>query len=101
MVMEWMATITGDHVGYPGFWDLGDFSPRRKILGSQKFARLLALNFCNSEEDCLQLSTMEQRTLKKVNNYLNTNIYSYLETSGGQSSNPYLNVVHFVHTSVN
>ncbi len=24
-----------------------------------------------------------------------TNIYSYLETSGGQSSNPYLNVVHF------
>ncbi len=26
---------------------------------------------------------------------MNTNIfYSYLETSGGQSSNPYLNVVH-------
>ncbi len=23
--MEWMATITGDHVGYPGFQDLGDF----------------------------------------------------------------------------
>ncbi len=36
MAMEWMATITGDHVGYPGFWDLGDFSPRRKILGSKK-----------------------------------------------------------------
>ncbi len=33
--MEWMATITGDHVGYPGFWDLGDFSPRRKNLGSK------------------------------------------------------------------
>ncbi len=29
----------------------------------------------------------EQRTLKIVNNCLNTNIYSYLETSGGQSSN--------------
>ncbi len=27
--------------------------------------------------------TMEQRTLKNVNNYLNTNIYSYIETSGG------------------
>jgi hypothetical protein len=27
---------------------------------------------------------------------LNTNIYSYLETSGGQSSNLYLNVVHFL-----
>jgi hypothetical protein len=36
VVMEWMATITGDHVGYPGFRDLGDFSPkRRKILGSK------------------------------------------------------------------
>jgi hypothetical protein len=32
---------------------------------------------------------------------LNTNIYSYLETSGGQSSNPYLNVVHFFNTRVN
>ncbi len=44
---------------------------------------------------------MEQRTLKNVNNCLNTNIYSYLETSGGQSSNLYLNVVHFFDTSVN
>ncbi len=25
VVMEWMATITGDHVGYPGFQDLGNF----------------------------------------------------------------------------
>jgi hypothetical protein len=32
---------------------------------------------------------------------LNTNIYSYLETSGVQSSNPYLNVVHFFNTRVN
>jgi hypothetical protein len=38
---------------------------------------------------------MEQRTLKNVNDYLNTNIYSYLETSGDQSSNPYLNVINF------
>jgi hypothetical protein len=44
---------------------------------------------------------MEQRTLKIVNNCLNTNIYSYLETSGGQSFNLYLNVVHFFNTSVN
>jgi len=37
VVMEWMATITGDHVGYPGYQDLGDFSPnkRRKILRSK------------------------------------------------------------------
>jgi hypothetical protein len=38
---------------------------------------------------------MEQRAFKNVNNCLNTNIYSYLETSGGQTSNLYLNVVHF------
>jgi hypothetical protein len=38
---------------------------------------------------------MEQRTLKIVNNCLNTNTNSYLQTSGGQSSNLYLNVVHF------
>jgi hypothetical protein len=44
---------------------------------------------------------MEQRTFKNVINYLNTNIYSYLETSGGQSSNLYLNVVHFSNTRVN
>jgi hypothetical protein len=36
----------------------------------------------------------------KKNNCLNTNIYSYLETSGGQSSNPYLNVLHFFNTRV-
>jgi hypothetical protein len=45
---------------------------------------------------CLKL--MEQRALKNVNNFMNTNIYSYLETSGGQSSNPYLDVAHFLNT---
>ncbi len=29
---------------------------------------------------------MEQHALKIVNNFLNTNIYSYLVTSGGQIS---------------
>ncbi len=41
---------------------------------------------------------MEQHAFKNVNNFLNTNIYSYLETSGGQSSNPHLNVVHVLNT---
>jgi len=45
-------------------------------------------------------SAMEQRTFKNVNNCLNANIYSYLETSGGQSSCLYLNVVHFFKASV-
>jgi len=37
---------------------------------------------------------------KNVNNCLNTKISSYLETSGGQSSNLYVNVVHFFNNSV-
>jgi hypothetical protein len=43
---------------------------------------------------------MEQHTLKNVSNCLNTNIYSYLEASGGQSSNPYLNVARVFNTRV-
>ncbi len=43
---------------------------------------------------------MEQHTSKNVNNCLDTNIYSYLETSNGQSSNSYLNAVHFFNTRV-
>ncbi len=44
---------------------------------------------------------MEQNALKNVDNCLNTNIYSYLETSGGQSSNLYLNVVYFFNARIN
>jgi len=51
------------------------------------------------KEDELKANLMEQHTFENVNNCLNTNIYSYLETSGGQSSNPCLNVVHFLNTS--
>jgi hypothetical protein len=43
---------------------------------------------------------MEQCTLLNVNKCLNTSIYSYLETSSGQSSNVYLNVVHFFNARV-
>ncbi len=54
---------------------------------------------------CLRVQTrqvnLEQQALKVVNNCLNTNIYSYLGASGGQSSNRYLNVVHFFNNSVN
>jgi hypothetical protein len=48
-----------------------------------------------------KVDKMEQHTLKNVSNCRNTSIYSYRETSGGQSSNLYLNVVHFVNASVN
>jgi hypothetical protein len=39
--------------------------------------------------------------LKNVNNCFDPNIYSYLETPGGQSYNLYLNVDHFFNDSVN
>ncbi len=54
------------------------------------------LPFSTSLSLFLTAATMEQRALKNVNNYLNTNIYSYLETSGGQIINLYLSVVHFL-----
>ncbi len=44
---------------------------------------------------------VEQHALENVSKCLNTNIYSYLEISGGQSFNLYLNIVHFFNTSVN
>ncbi len=57
--------------------------------------------FCDYDKKSYNYLTMEQCALKNVNNDMNINIYSYLETSGGQSCNLYLNVVHFYNTSVN
>ncbi len=45
--------------------------------------------------------SMEQHALKNVNNYLNTNIYSYLETSVDQRYGLHLKVVCLFNTSVN
>ncbi len=42
----------------------------------------------------------EQHALKKLNNFWNTNIYSYSEISGGQSYNVYLIIVNFFNASV-
>jgi hypothetical protein len=44
---------------------------------------------------------MEQCSLKNADSYLNTNIYSYLETTGGQSYNQYLNAVYYFNTRIN
>ena len=51
--------------------------------------------YCKKSRSAKVKDGMEQHTFKNVNSCLNTNTYSYLETSGGQSYNPYLNVVHF------
>ncbi len=51
---------------------------------------------------CLRLLPFHWTTcFKNVSNCLNTNIYTFLEMSGGQSSNLYLVVVPFFNTSVN
>ncbi len=47
------------------------------------------------------LKVMEQCPLRNVNNFLYTNVYSYLETSGGINYNTYLNVVYFFNARVN
>ncbi len=57
--------------------------------------------FVSTQMVKFQVHLMEQRALQNANNCLNSNIYFYLKTSGGQSSNLYLNVVHFFNTSVN
>jgi hypothetical protein len=44
----------------------------------------------------LHFNPMEQRAFKNVNNCLNTDINSYLDTSGGKSYKIYLNDVHFL-----
>jgi hypothetical protein len=48
-----------------------------------------------------QISNGTARFKKNVSNSLNTKINSYLETSNGQSSKLYANVVHFFNASVN
>jgi hypothetical protein len=53
------------------------------------------------ENQKTSLDLMEERAFKNINNCLNINVYSYLETSGGRISDLYLNVVHFFNTRVN
>ena len=60
-----------------------------------------AVNYCGI---CITLAPVNSNGtahIKNGNNYLNTNIYSYLRTSGGLSSNLYLKVVDFFNASVN
>jgi hypothetical protein len=53
-------------------------------------------------DETLQVTVSNGTTcFKNVNSCLNTNIYSHVETSGGQSYNLYLNVLHFFNTRVN
>ncbi len=70
---------------------------KRLLKDSEKVKSITESILINSFE---HFHLMDQHTLKNVNNCLNTNIYSYLEASGGQSSNPYLNVACVFNTRV-
>ncbi len=72
------------HAKWPKF--VPNFIKTLTKLGSQKLESNIA---------------MEQHALKNLNNCLNAKMYSYLETSGGQSSNLYLDVVHIFNASIN
>ncbi len=52
-------------------------------------------------QDKLKSQWNNALSIKNVNNCSNTNIYSYIEASSGQSYNLYLNNVHFFNTGVN
>ncbi len=62
--------------------------------------RIVWAEFSTSSQAVLDVSITEQHAFKNVNNCLYANIYSYLETSGGQSHDLYLNV-HFFNANVN
>ncbi len=51
VVMEWMVTITGDRVGYPGFLGFREFFSEEKNLGGPSSAwrkqKLLHISLCN------------------------------------------------------
>ncbi len=53
-----------------------------------------------AETSTRMANVMEKHALKNVNSHCNANIFSYLQTSGGQSSYLHLTVVHFFNTSV-
>jgi hypothetical protein len=65
----------------------------------QAIGELLLIVSLGEEKFCpaRKVMQMEHCTLKNVNNCLNTNIYSYSETSGGKNYDLYLNIVHFQH----
>jgi hypothetical protein len=80
------------------FWKCGIASSHWMVIKSYVKALLCtdSMTLC-----VVKFNIMEELALKNVNNCLNTNIYFYLETFGGQSSSLNLNVVHFFNPKVN
>jgi hypothetical protein len=81
-------------VGWPNSDCQNDLAPNqhsilmiKSLYAIPNSARAFAGYEPSNFDYLLIVRPMEQCTLRNVNNYLNTNIYSYFETSGGQRSN--------------
>ncbi len=89
----------------PGSRSTWGSGPSRSGLQAQKYdpppLNIYIYIYCALYIRCMSFlqhvpcQIVAQNAFKNVSNCLKTNIYSYLEASSGQSSNPYLNVVHF------
>ncbi len=84
-----------DFKNFNWWWEGG---PRTTIIKHDEFVTYRNLSRAQLLKVTVNNGTV---SLKIVENCWNTNIYSYLDTSVGQSSNIDLNVVHFFNTSVN
>jgi len=89
------------YVCYNEYIFLLPFSNRSTVIIKILVQECGFLKICYFYVESISDRWIEERALIKVNNCCNTNIFFYLETSCGQSSNPYLNVVHLFDTSVN
>ncbi len=69
----------------------------REKEGKERNLYSVVVGRCKENKNLINHSKL----LKNVSNLFITNISSYLETSGGQSSDLYLNGVHFFNTIVN
>ncbi len=88
----WLAAMKARSDSTVPYYSLGIF-----------YKLFYSCNLQYNEISLLDLSLKHNRRagFKNVNNCLNSKIYSYFETSSGQSYNLYLNVVHFFNASVN
>jgi hypothetical protein len=65
-------------------WDISILGRRERLkVNKRQFRFNFHQPYPKVPDRRLYVGTMEQLTLKNVNNCLNTNIYSYLEASGG------------------
>jgi uncharacterized protein YjbI with pentapeptide repeats len=74
---------------------------RDAVLSAQHLVGAITFSINDTQHSDNQHNWLnETACLENVNSCFNTNVYSYLETFGGQCSNLYLNV-HFFNTGVN